>query len=129
MIALGIGVATVAAFIVSSVYYSLMPGVPTATGDIPESGRPAPWQIAAELVRSAITAGLVAGLLGAGEWAGEWDGAAAGALFGLVLWVLPFVILTGSVVWERVPVPRAALHIGDWLVKLVVIGALVGLFV
>ena len=124
MIALGIGVAAVAAFIVSSVYYSLMPAVPTATGDIPESGRPAPWQIAAELVRSAITAGFVAGLLRAGEW----DGAAAGALLGLVLWVLPFVILTGSVVWERVPVPRAALHIGDWLVKLVVIGALVGAF-
>ena len=125
MIALGIGVAAVAAFIVSSVYYSLMPAVPTATGDIPESGRPAPWQIAAELVRSAITAGLVAGLLRAGDW----DGAAAAALLGLVLWVLPFVILTGSVVWERVPVPRAALHIGDWLVKLAVIGAIVGAFV
>ena len=124
MIALGIGVATVAAFIVSSAYYILMPAIPTATGEVPESGRPAPWQIAAELVRSAIVAGLVAGLLRAGEW----NGAAAGALFGLVLWVLPFMILTGSVVWERVPVPRAALHIGDWLVKLVVIGALVGAF-
>ena len=119
MIALGIGVATIAAFIVSSVYYMTMP----AAGASP--GRPAPWQIAAELVRSAITAGLVAGLLRAGGWAGAADG----ALLGLVLWVLPFVILTGSVVWERVPVPRAALHIGDWLVKLVVIGTLVGTFV
>ena len=122
MIAVGIGVATVAAFIVSSVYYSLMPAVPMAAGATPDTGRPAPWQIAAELVRSAITAGLVAGLLAAGGW----DGAAAGALLGLVLWVLPFVILTGSVVWERVPVPRAALHIGDWLVKLVAIGTIVG---
>jgi hypothetical protein len=120
MIGLGIGVATVAAFIVSSVYYMVMP----AAGGTPGAGRPAPWQIAAELVRSALTACLVAGLLREGGW----DGAAAGALLGLVLWVLPFVILTGSVVWERVPVPRAALHIGDWLVKLVAIGALVGAF-
>ena len=42
--------------------------------------------------------------------------------------MLPLVLLSGSVVWERVPVPRAALHTGDWLVKLVAIGALVGAF-
>ncbi len=120
---MGIGAATIAAFIVSSVYYSVMPAVPAAEPTA-GSGRPAPWQIAAELVRSAITASLVAGLL----HAGDRHGAAAGALLGLVLWVLPFVLLTGSVVWEGVPVRRAALHTGDWLVKLLAIGALVGAF-
>ncbi|GAA1037898.1 DUF1761 domain-containing protein [Virgisporangium ochraceum] len=122
MVALGIGIATIAAFIVSSVYYGVMPAAGGPAGAAPGSGRPEPWQIAAELVRLAITAGIVAGLL----VALDRGGVGAGALIGLVLWVLPFVLLSGSVVWERVPVARAALHTGDWLVKLVVIGAVVG---
>ena len=77
-----------------------------------------------ELLRSAITATLVAGLL----IATDESGPTAGALLGLVLWALPLVLLTGSVVWERVPVSNAALHAGDWLIKLLAIGAIVGAF-
>lgn len=50
-------------------------------------------------------------------------------LLGLALWLgFPFVLLTGSMIWDRVPAPTAALHAGDWLLKLVVISAIVGLW-
>ena len=41
---------------------------------------------------------------------------------GLFLWLgFPVVLLTGSVIWDNVPWKVAAIHAGDWLVKLVVI--------
>lgn len=47
-------------------------------------------------------------------------------LLALALWVgFPAVLLAGSVFHERVPV---ALHAGDWLVKLLLITGIVGLW-
>lgn len=128
MLALAIAVATIAAFIISFAFYAIAPAAPgsrpaPATAPAP-ADRPQPWQIAIELVRSAIIAGLVAGLL----FAARWGGPGQGALLGLALWALPFVLLAGSVLWEQVPVRSAALHAGDWLIKLVAIGAILGLF-
>jgi len=131
MWAVGLAIAAVVAFILSSAYYALAPRrVPAGTdaqshvaGSADERTRP--WQIAVELLRSALVAGLLTGLL----LAAGWSGPAAGALLGLALWVLPVVLLAGSVVWENVPVRSAMLHAGDWLLKLVAIGAIVGLFV
>lgn len=41
---------------------------------------------------------------------------------GLFLWLgFPVVLLTGAVIWDNVPWKVAAIHAGDWLVKLVVI--------
>src|SRR5690242_7365637 len=41
---------------------------------------------------------------------------------GLFLWLgFPVVLLTGSVIWDNVPWKVAAIHAGDWLVKLLVI--------
>jgi hypothetical protein len=34
----------------------------------------------------------------------------------------------GSVIWDRVPPVTALLHAGDWLLKLLVIAAIVGLW-
>jgi hypothetical protein len=39
---------------------------------------------------------------------------------------LPAIILTGSVVHENVPWRLAAIHAGDWLLKLVVLAVIVG---
>ncbi|BCJ70274.1 DUF1761 domain-containing protein [Polymorphospora rubra] len=124
MPALAISAATVAALVISFAFYAIAPAGPAArTGPTePAADRPAAWQIAVELLRGAVTAALVAGLLRAAGW----NGPAAGALLGLVLWALPLVLLTGSVVWERVPVRSAVLHAGDWLIKLIAIGAIVG---
>ncbi|BDD83875.1 hypothetical protein TPB0596_36380 [Tsukamurella pulmonis] len=46
----------------------------------------------------------------------------------VVLWVaFPLVLLTGSIIWERVPWQTAAIHAGDWLLKLVLIAIVLGL--
>lgn len=120
MLVAAIALATVTGFVISFIYYAAAPSGPPAQRP---PGRPQAWQIAVELLRSAIVAGLMAGLL----LAAEWGGPAQGALLGLALWALPVVLLAGSVVWEDVPLRSAALHAGDWLLKLVAIGAVVGL--
>ena len=46
---------------------------------------------------------------------------------GLALWLaFPAVLLTGSVVHEKVPWRLAAIHAGDWLVKLLLVSLVVG---
>jgi hypothetical protein len=122
MIALGVAAAAVVAFLVSFAYYALMP---SSDGDAGGDDRPKAWQIGVELVRSLLIASLIAGILSAAEW----HGPGAGALLGLSLWILPFVLLAGSVLWEGVAARTAALHAGDWLIKLPAVGAIVGFFV
>ena len=42
--------------------------------------------------------------------------------FGLSVWIgLPVIVLTGSVLWENTSWKVAAIHAGDWLVKMLVI--------
>ena len=51
---------------------------------------------------------------------------AAGLLLGLVLWIgFPLVLWIGAVIHEATPVGLAAVHAGDWLVKLLLVGAIV----
>ena len=122
---LGILVATVAAFVISSVYYSVAPPAPAAVaGAGADTGRPQPWQLAGEVARSAVVASLVAGLL----VTARWNSVAGGVLLGLALTVLPIVLLAGSVLWERVPVRTATTHAVDWAIKLTAVGAIVGAF-
>jgi hypothetical protein len=46
--------------------------------------------------------------------------------FGLLLWFgFPLILLTGSVLWDNVPLKLAAIHAGDWLVKMLVIPLIV----
>lgn len=125
MIYLGIAIATVAAFLISSVFYSLAPAAPPAHGAAAAGSRsPRPWQFAVEIVRSLLVAALVAGLLAVAGW----DRVVDGLLLGLALTVLPVVLLAGSVLWEGVPVRTAATHAVDWIIKLVAIGSIVGAF-
>jgi hypothetical protein len=61
---------------------------------------------------------------------GDLHAVGSTVLLGLALWLgFPFVLLTGSMMWEKVPAVTAILHAGDWLLKLVVISALVGLWI
>jgi hypothetical protein len=114
---LAIGVSVVTVFVMSSVYYSVFGGALTGG-----AGRPAPWQVAAELGRSALVTIVLAGLadrLGLGF--------GATLVLAVVLWVaFPFVLLTGSVMWDGVAWRIAATHAGDWLLKLLAIAAIVG---
>ncbi|HEU5384219.1 MAG TPA: DUF1761 domain-containing protein [Ktedonobacteraceae bacterium] len=56
----------------------------------------------------------------------DWLGA---VLIGILLWVgLSAMQLISSMVWEKVPLKLAAIHAGDWLLKLIIISALVGVW-
>ena len=75
-----------------------------------------------ELVRCLVLAYVIArfvALLGVGSWMGAVQ-------FGLFLWIgFPVILLTGSVLWENIPWKVAAIHAGDWLVKMLVIPIIV----
>ncbi|NMD55244.1 MULTISPECIES: DUF1761 domain-containing protein [Tsukamurella] len=126
MIVVGIVVAAVAAFVLSSTYYvALAPVEQRALGDRAlDRGRPGPAKVVAELVRTAVVAAGFA-------WIADRSGTLSlpGSLaLALVLWVaFPVVLLTGSIIWERVPWQTAAIHAGDWLLKLVLVAVVLGL--
>jgi uncharacterized protein DUF1761 len=49
--------------------------------------------------------------------------------FGLLLWIgFPVILLVGSILWENMPVKVAAIHAGDWLVKMLVISIIVSMW-
>ena len=78
-----------------------------------------------ELVRCLVLAYIVAhfvAALGITNWMGAVH-------FGIFLWIgLPVVLLVGSILWENIPVKVAAIHAGDWLVKLLVIPIIVSVW-
>jgi Protein of unknown function (DUF1761) len=113
-----VAAATLAAFTFSSLYYS-----PLLLGNVwnelrgihPSAAAGTPiWKPIIEFVRTLIVAYVFArfiALLGISDWK-------SAICFGLGIWVcFPVMILTGSVMWENVPLGVAAIHAGDWLVK------------
>lgn len=123
---LAIVVAAVAAFVIGAVWYgalgSRMSGLHEAYAD---SSTPSVREAIGELVRCLVLAVVVAWLsdrIGTDGW-----GDALGV--GLVLWLgFPAVLLSGSVLHERVPPKLAAIHAGDWLLKLLALGLILGLW-
>jgi len=75
-----------------------------------------------ELLRCFVLAYIAArfvALLGVSSWMGAVH-------FGFFVWLgFPVIILTGSVLWENIPWKVAAIHAGDWLVKMLVIPIIV----
>lgn len=126
MVILGVAVAAMAAFALSSVYYTAVtPLELRALGDAAlERGRPAPWKVLTELVRTAVVATAFAWIAGQADLL-----ALPGTLqLALLTWVaFPVVLLTGSITWERVPAVTAAMHAGDWLLKLLLVAVVLGL--
>ncbi|WP_258724629.1 DUF1761 domain-containing protein [Cellulomonas sp. NS3] len=118
-------VATVAAFVAAFAYYAVLGSqlarLSSAAADTP----PPAWMMPVELLRTLAVTCVVAVVVALGEV----DGWAAGALLGVVLWVgFPVVLLSGSVVHEKVPWRLAALHAGDWLVKLVLVSVVLSVW-
>ncbi len=122
-----VGAAAIAVVVFAAVYYivlarprtRLSPAAATATD------RPSPWLMVLELAKSFVIAGVVAGLVAAAGFAGL----AAAVLLGFALWIaFPVALLAGSVAHEKVPVPLAAIHAGDWLAKLLIISVVVTLW-
>jgi Protein of unknown function (DUF1761) len=68
---------------------------------------------------------VVAGLAARGE-IDEWTG---GLLLALALWIgFPLVLWTGALIHENTPIRLAAVHAGDWLVKLLAVAVLVSVW-
>lgn len=126
MIAVGIAVAAIAAFVASSLYYAVLTPVERRVlGDgAIDRGTPPVWKVLVELARTAVVA-VALGWIGAEA---DLQSVAGGLLLAVVLWLgFPVVLLTGSLIWERTAAFTAAMHAGDWLLKLVLIAVVVGL--
>lgn len=126
MIVVGVVVAVVAAFVISSVYYTAVtPLERRALGEAAlDRGRPQAWKVLTELLRTAVLASVFA-------WVAvrtALESLPGSLALAVVVWLgFPLVLLTGSVIWERVPRVTAAIHAGDWLIKLVLLAVAIGL--
>ena len=125
---LAVLVAAMMAFVASTGWYIVFAkqrATLSAAAATTATGMPPAWKVLVELVRSAIVATVLAGLsarLGIVEWTGA-------VLLAVALWLgFPAMILAGSVQWENVPWRLAAIHAGDWLLKLVLIAVIVGVW-
>ncbi|PYQ30931.1 MAG: DUF1761 domain-containing protein [Acidobacteria bacterium] len=125
---LAVVVTAVAAIATSSVWYivfgkariELLGKEPGASVD---TTKPQPARMAVEIVRTLVVTCVLAHfvvLLGITGWI-------SAVKLGLWLWIgFPFMILVGSVLWDKVPWKLAAIHAGDWLVKLLVMAIILG---
>jgi hypothetical protein len=124
---LAVAAATVVAFVLSSAWYvaladqlaAVSPAAAAAGDRVP------PWTVAAELLRSLVAVTVVAGLA-AETGTDDWSG---GLWLGLALWVgFPLVLWAGAMLHERAPWRLAAIHAGDWLVRLLVVTVIVSVW-
>jgi len=121
---------TVAAFAASSVWYMVfgkqrMELLGNDAGATADMRKVQPWKMLGEIVRTFIVTYVLARfvvLLGIVDWK-------SAARLGLWLWFgFPFMILVGSVVWDRRPWKLAAIHAGDWLVKIVLMAIILAVW-
>jgi hypothetical protein len=125
---LSVVVASIVAFVVSSIWYAALTPVENRLlgGHAPDRGkRPPPQKVLLELIRNLVLATVIAGL----ARQCELTGVGSTVVLGLVLWVgFPAVLLTGSMMWEKTQAVTAALHGGDWLVKLLAMSVIIGVW-
>jgi hypothetical protein len=123
---LAVAVGTVAAFILGGAYYAVFGTQLAQVSAAAAAGeQPPPWMLVIEALRCLVLVTVVAGLASQGD-IDEWTG---GLALGLALWIgFPLVLWTGAMLHEKVPFKLAALHGGDWLAKLLVVGVIVSVW-
>ena len=121
-----VAAAVVIAFIVSAVMYGALGRQLAELSPAYAGDQPSPVQtLAVELARNTVLTLVIAALIA------RLDITSAGAAVGLalLLWVgVPAVVLAGSVFHENVPPRLAAVHLGDWALKLIVVTSIVALW-
>ncbi|MGY1685745.1 DUF1761 domain-containing protein [Geodermatophilus sp. SYSU D00804] len=119
-----VAVASAAAFVASSAWYTAFGERLARLDEAYAQPGPSPAAVApVELARSGVVAAAVSVLADRLPARGP----RAALTLGAGLWAaFPLVLLTGSVVHEKVPWQQAAIHAGDWLVKLLLVSAVVG---
>ncbi len=121
---LAVVVAALAAFVASAVWYIVfgkeLAKVSAAFAEGLQKRQP--WKLLGVFMTSLILALVLAyflGLIGKVDWLGALR-------VGVLLWIgLSAMQWVGSIMWEKVPLKMAAIHAGDWLVKLVLIAVIV----
>lgn len=122
-------VATFVAFVASSVWYTVFGNQYMELRGIGPNDAAAMsmsvWKIFAEIGRILILACVLAHLVVRGKVIDR-----KGALkLGIWLWIgFPVVLLAGSVIHDNVPWMLAAIHAGDWLVKLLLMTVILGVW-
>ena len=119
-----IGLATAAAVAASGAWYAAFGRRLAQLHDAyAEDTAAAGWIVPVELARSGTVAVTVSALAARTGVTRPRDA----VRLALALWVaFPGVLLTGSVVHEKVPWRLAAIHAGDWLVKLLLVSLATG---
>jgi len=122
---LAIAAATVASFVFSSVWYiALSEQRRQVTSAAAAPGTPPRWLMPVEIVRTLVLALILAGLasrLGV-------TGVTSTVLLASSLWIAFPILLSGSVLYEKVHPQLAAIHAGDWLGKLLIITIILSLW-
>lgn len=117
---LALAVVAVIAFFASSIWYSplLFGRQFLELSGATASPHPNALKALCELVRTFVLAYVIARLIVRLNIA-DWKDALG---LGVWLWIgFPVVLLTGSILWQNVPWQLAAIHSGDWLIKLLLI--------
>jgi hypothetical protein len=126
---LAVFVATIAAFLLSGGWYAVLgETMVRLQGKEPDPNDPSqkmqPWKIAVELLRSFVVAFVLANFfarLGISNWT-------EALTYGLWLWLaFPLILLVGSVIHDNVPWRLAAIHAGDWLLKILLMAVILGM--
>jgi hypothetical protein len=124
---LALGAVVIVAFIASSIWYSplLFGRQFLELSGTAASSSPNALKALCELLRTFVLAYVIARLVLLLDVA-DWK---AALQLGLWLWIgFPVILLTGSMLWQNVPWQLAAIHSGDWLVKLILIPLTVALW-
>jgi hypothetical protein len=114
---IGIMFAAVCAFAASSIWYSpvLFGKQFFALSGVAATAKPAGLNIAAEILRNVLLAFVISRLL----ILQEASRLKTALRLAAILWVgFPFTLLSGSVLWQNVPIELAQIHCGDWLIKI-----------
>ena len=120
-----IALVVLVAFVASSVWYSpLMFGREfLELSGVSASASPNPVKVICELIRTFILAYVIAWLVV------QLNVSNTRAALGLGLWLwigFPVILLAGSMLWQNVPWQLAAIHAGDWLIKILLFTGTVG---
>lgn len=120
---LAILVAAIVVFVIGFAYYAVFGARLAEVSEAAAEGeQPPPWKLAVEFSRGLILAAVIAGLAAEAE-IDQWTG---GLLLGLALWIgFPLVLWTGALIHENTHWRLAAIHAGDWLLKLPLVAVIV----
>ena len=126
---LAIIVSVIATFVLSGVWYTVFLNQYFALRGIDPNDAAAtvmhPWEYLVVLVRHLVVALVLAYLL----FRLDIKTLGSALKLGLLLWLgFPVVLLAGAVASDKVPFALAAIHGGDWLIKLLLMSAIIGVW-